>query len=55
MVCTWVFFFDSLYFKLKEFQDILFCKNTISNTYQHMPEEYLERTLKKGCRAPGKF
>lgn len=55
MVCMLGFFLDSLYFKLKEFQGKLLCKNTISNTYQYVPEEYLERTLKKGCRAPGKF
>jgi len=55
MVCIVVFFPDSLYFKLKEFQGKLLCKNTISNTYQDIPEEYLERMLKKVCRAPGKF
>lgn len=55
MVCILVVFLDSLYFKLKEFQGKLLCKNTISNTYQYMPEEYLERILKKGCRAAGKF
>lgn len=55
MVCILVFFLDSLYFKFKEFQGMLLCKNAISNTHQYIPEEYLERILKKGCRAPGKF
>lgn len=55
MVCILVFFLDSLYFKFKEFQSILLCKNTISNTHQYIPKEYLERMLKKCCRAPGKF